>query len=106
MTEKHILAGKRSNLELRCRILQAVRAFFHEQGFLEVQTPVLTPAPAPEPHIDAIPANENWFLSTSPELYMKRLLSAGYVRIFQIAPVFRSGEQGLFHHREFTMLEW
>jgi len=100
------LAVKRPSLELRCRILQTIRSFFLDQGFLEVQTPVRTLAPAPELHIDAIPADGNWFLSTSPELYMKRLLAAGYERIFQVSPVFRHRELGRLHHPEFTILEW
>jgi lysyl-tRNA synthetase class 2 len=104
--ERDILSARRSNLELRSRVLQAIRGFFLGEGFLEVQTPVCTPAPAPELHIDAIPAGENRFLTTSPELYMKRLLAAGYERIFQVTPVFRNGEFGRLHHPEFTMLEW
>jgi len=91
---------------MRCQLLQAIRSFFLGEGFLEVQTPVRTPAPAPEIHIDAMPADGTWFLSTSPELYMKRLLAAGYEKIFQISPVFRRGELGRLHHPEFTMLEW
>lgn len=105
MTEREILAAKKPSLILRSSLLQAIRAFFIAEGFLEVQTPVRTPAPAPEPHIDAIPA-EGWFLSTSPELYMKRLLAAGYEKIFQLAPAFRRGERGRLHHPEFSLLEW
>ncbi len=105
MGDQEFLAGKRPALQLRCAVLQTIRSFFLEQGFLEVQTPVRTPAPAPELHIDAVPA-DGWFLNTSPELYMKRLLAAGYEKIFQIAPVFRQGEQGRLHHPEFTLLEW
>jgi lysyl-tRNA synthetase class 2 len=105
MTEQESLAFKRTRLELRCRVLNAVREFFLNIGFLEVQTPVRTPAPAPEVHIDAIPA-DGWFLAASPELYMKRLLAAGYEKIFQISPVFRRGEVGRLHHPEFTLLEW
>lgn len=104
--ERDILSAKRSNLELRCSVLQALRSFFLQEGFLEVQTPVRTPAPAPELHIDAVPADEGWFLTTSPELYMKRLLAAGFEKIFQISPVFRRGELGRRHHPEFTLLEW
>jgi lysyl-tRNA synthetase class 2 len=103
--EKESLTGKRFALELRGRVLAAIREFFRKAGFLEVQTPVRTPSPAPEFHIDAVPA-DGWFLSTSPELYMKRLLAAGYRRIFQISPVFRRGEFGRLHHPEFTLLEW
>lgn len=105
MTEREILAAKKPSLILRSSILQAIRAFFVAEGFLEVQTPVRTPAPAPEPHIDAIPA-DGWFLSTSPELYMKRLLAAGYEKIFQLVPAFRHGERGRLHHPEFSLLEW
>jgi elongation factor P--(R)-beta-lysine ligase len=105
MSEQAILAAKGPHLELRCQVLRAIRRFFGDAGFLEIQTPVRTPAPAPELHIDAVPC-AGWFLSTSPELYMKRLLAAGYAKIFQIAPAFRAGEQGRLHHPEFTLLEW
>lgn len=103
--ERDILAAKKPFLTVRSNVLKAIRRFFEDCGFIEVQTPVLTRAPAPEEHIDAISVGD-WFLSTSPELYMKRLLAAGYERIFQIAPVFRRGERGKLHHPEFTLLEW
>lgn len=90
---------------MRSRILHGLRLFFIQRGFMEVQTPVRTPAPAPEQHIDAV-RSEGWYLHTSPELYMKRLLAAGYEKIFQICPVFRKGERGRRHHPEFTLLEW
>lgn len=92
-------------LRLRARLIQAVRRFFLEDGFLEVETPVRIPAPAPETHIDAIPA-EGGFLQTSPELCMKRLLAEDFDRIFQICRCFRRGERGRLHLPEFTMLEW
>ncbi|MFP5213340.1 MAG: EF-P lysine aminoacylase EpmA, partial [Acidobacteriota bacterium] len=98
--------AKRPALDLRGEIVRAVREFFRQEGFLEVQTPLLTPSPAPEPHIEAVPADEGRFLITSPELYMKRLLAAGYEKIFQISPAFRRGERGRLHHPEFTILEW
>jgi elongation factor P--(R)-beta-lysine ligase len=103
--EKTVLAAKRPNLELHCQVVQIIRSFFFEAGFLEVHTPVCTPAPAPELHIDAIPCTDG-FLSTSPELYMKRLLAAGYEKIFQLGPAFRAGERGRLHHPEFMLLEW
>jgi elongation factor P--(R)-beta-lysine ligase len=106
MGEREVLAAKRTNLELRARVLQSARLFFGEQGFLEVQTPVLASELAPEPHIEPISAGENGLLITSPELHMKRLLAAGYERIFQISPAFRRGERGRRHHPEFTILEW
>lgn len=95
----------RKNLELRAHIIQAVRSFFIEQGFLEIETPCRIPAPAPEAHIDA-EISGNWFLQTSPELYMKRLLASGYARIFQICKCFRKKERGGRHLPEFTLLEW
>lgn len=92
-------------LELRARMIQAVRSFFETNGYLHVETPCLIPAPAPEAHIDAIQAG-NFYLQTSPELCMKRLLSEGFSRIFQISKCFREGERGDRHLPEFTMLEW
>lgn len=93
------------NLILRSRILDSVRRFFLNNHYLEVETPVRIPAPAPEIHIDAQPSG-NWFLQTSPELCMKQLLSAGFPRIFQICKVFRQKERGRRHLPEFTLLEW
>jgi lysyl-tRNA synthetase class 2 len=93
------------NLECRALINQFTRTFFIERDFLEVETPIRVPGVAPELYI--IPfESEDWFLSTSPELYMKRLLAAGYDRLFQISHCFRKGEQGRHHNPEFTMLEW
>jgi lysyl-tRNA synthetase class 2 len=96
---------KKSNLWLRAKIFQAVRQFFVEHDYLEVDTPNIIPAPAPEAHIEAINAGEG-FLHTSPELCMKRLLSAGHQKIFQICRCYREGERGDLHLPEFTMLEW
>lgn len=93
------------NLKLRAEIIRAVRDFFHERDFLEVDTPLRIPAPAAEPHIHACPA-DGWYLQTSPELCMKRLLAAGYPKIFQICKCFRQKERGRRHLEEFTMLEW
>lgn len=103
--EQRRLAAKRSNLWLRARLIQAIRHFFIENDYLEVETPHLIPAPAPEVHIDAIRAG-GAFLHTSPELCMKRLVSAGYHKIFQICRCFREGERGEHHLAEFTLLEW
>lgn len=99
------LSSKRAHLRLRSRTLLALRQFFHARDFLEVDTPVRLPCPALETHIDAETSGD-WFLRTSPELHMKRLLAAGFERIFQIGPCFRRGERGERHHPEFTMLEW
>jgi len=103
--EQRRLAARKPNLRLRARIMQAIRGFFIEQGYLEIDSPCIIPAPAPEAHIDAIGAGGG-FLHTSPELCMKRLLSAGYPKIFQICRCFRQGERGELHLPEFTLLEW
>ena len=99
------LRARRRALELRAQLSNVLRRFFRERGFLEVDTPVLLPANAPEAHIDATPAGTGW-LRTSPELAMKRLLAAGHDKIFQLGPCFRAGEHGRWHHPEFTLLEW
>jgi lysyl-tRNA synthetase class 2 len=95
----------RENLILRARIIDSIRSFFTKNGYLEVETPVRIPAPAPEGHIDPEPSGE-WYLQTSPELCMKQLLAAGYDRIFQICKCFRSRERGHRHLPEMTLLEW
>lgn len=99
------LAGKSAALWRRAALLQAIRRYFITQDYLEVETPLLIPAPAPEPHIDAIRC-EARYLHSSPELHMKRLLAAGYPRLFQICHCFRAEERGDRHLPEFTMLEW
>ena len=93
------------NLIIRAQIIQAIRRFFIGNGYLEIETPIRIPAPAPEAHIDAVESRD-WFLQTSPELCMKRLLAAGVPRIFQICKCFRHGERGRLHLPEMTMLEW
>lgn len=103
--DNFLLARKRTALTLRAELIKNIRLFFINNNFLEVETPLRIPAPAPEEHIEAIPS-DNWFLQTSPELCMKRLLAAGYPRIFQICKCFRAEERGNLHLPEFTMLEW
>jgi lysyl-tRNA synthetase class 2 len=99
------LAGKRIALQRRAAMIRAIRGFFDDRGYLEVETPIRIPSPAPEAHIDA-PSSGDWFLQTSPELCMKRLIAAEYPRIYQISKCFREGERGRLHLPEFTMLEW
>lgn len=99
------LRAKRENLKVRAAVVDGIRQFFAGRGYMEVATPVRIPAPAPEPHIDAVPSH-GWFLQTSPEIAMKCLLAAGYGRIFQVCPCFRLDERGSRHLSEFTLLEW
>lgn len=96
---------KGASLWFRARMVQAIREFFQNSGYLEVETPQLIRAPAPEVHIDAFRVG-NRYLHTSPELCMKQLLAAGYSKIWQIARCFRDKERGNLHMPEFTLLEW
>lgn len=99
------LASLGPNLRRRALIIQYIRDFFKEQGFLEVETPIRTPAIAPEAFIVPF-QSEDWYLAASPELHMKRLLAAGYDKLFQFSHCFRKGERGRWHNPEFMMLEW
>jgi lysyl-tRNA synthetase class 2 len=95
-------------------MLKELRAFFEERGVLEVETPILSAAANPDPAIGPLsldaeltPAGGGrWYLQTSPEFPMKRLLAAGSGAIYQVCKVFRADERGRRHHPEFTMLEW
>jgi lysyl-tRNA synthetase class 2 len=93
-------------LWLRANVIKAIRDFFWARGFLEVETPLLIPANAPEEYINPVITLPSWQLQTSPEICMKRLLCRGYKKLFQISKCWRSGERGSRHLSEFTMLEW
>ena len=92
-------------LKERALIINAVRNFFINDDFLEVETPIRLPSIIPEAHIDSVDSEE-WFLQASPELCMKRLVAQGYDKIFQICKCFRKNERGEKHLPELTMLEW
>lgn len=94
-----------SGLRQRSDFMQALRFFFQERGYLEIDTPIRLPVLLPESEIFPFAA-DNWWLQTSPELCMKRLLARGASRIFQICHCFRREEIGRLHEAEFTLLEW
>lgn len=90
-----------------------LREFFREQGFVEIQTPTLVPCPGTEPSLDVFATDflrgsrrERLYLPTSPELHLKKALSLGAEKIFEIKKVFRNGEVTEHHQPEFTMIEW
>lgn len=104
-------ARVRENLRARACVLSGIRAFFDAAGFLEVETPLLVRCPGMEPHLAAFETqyrdgDRRLFLPTSPEYAMKRLLSAGFERIYQVCKAFRHEEAGAMHNPEFTILEW
>lgn len=93
--------------------LALVRRCFEYLQFTEVRTPTLVDCPGLEPFLDAFSTEfemgktrREYFLPTSPEFHMKRLLSGGMSRIFQFKESFRNGEVGPHHQPEFMMLEW
>lgn len=99
----------------RSALNREVRSFFGERGFLEVETPLLSPTLIPEAHIELFSTRffsdtlgeRELYLIPSPEVHMKRLIAEGSGSIFQICRSFRNDEQMSRHHNpEFTMLEW
>ena len=104
----------KNNLLRRFQIIQGIRRFFAEEGFVEIETPAIVPSPGMEPHLSALElfctspdgTRSRKYLHTSPEYCMKKLLGEGWKKIFQICRVFRDGEISQTHQIEFTMLEW
>lgn len=86
-------------------MVNAIRGFFTERGYLEVETPLRLPVPLPEAHIDLF-TSDGWVLQPSPETCMKRLLAEGCANIFQLCKCFRKAERGRRHLPEMTLLEW
>jgi lysyl-tRNA synthetase class 2 len=108
-------ALRRDKLARRGVILAALRGFFAERGFIEVDTPALQVSPGLEPHLHAFATKlhdtskgetTRRYLHTSPEFAMKKLLVAGLPRVWQLSHAFRNGERSATHHPEFSMLEW
>jgi lysyl-tRNA synthetase class 2 len=93
-------------------MLKRAREFFEQRNVLEVDTPILSRFAVSDPQIESIEVDltldprTSWFLQSSPEYCMKRLLCAGYPDIFEICKVFRDSEIGRRHQPEFTMIEW
>ncbi len=102
--------GRAHALLARDRARRAVRRYFEEQQFLEVETPTFVPCPGLDAHVHALASVERAarrdYLITSPELHMKRLLVGGLPRVYQLARVFRAEELGRYHQPEFSLLEW
>lgn len=102
-------------LRQRATIIKSIRDFFTARGVMEVETPLMCHTSVTDPFIQSIPAlfqaNERekeirYYLQTSPEYAMKRLLASGSGAIFQICKAFRQSEVGKHHNPEFSMIEW
>lgn len=99
----------REMLELRAALLARTRSFFSARGVLEVDTPLVVNAPVTDVHIHSARVTielDTFYLHTSPEYAMKRLLAAGSGDIYQICHVVRALERGRLHNAEFTLVEW
>lgn len=98
-------------LRLRAALMARVRAFFDVRNVLEVETPQLSRAAITDPHLASAGVRlsglaDSFYLHTSPEFFMKRLLAGGSGDIWQACKVFRGAEQGRWHNPEFTLVEW
>ena len=95
-----------SGFRKRAALMQAIRRFFVDRNYIEVDTPVRLPALIPEAYNEPVESG-NCYLQTSPEICMKRILAeTGCQKIFQLCPCFRKNERSDRHLPEFTMLEW
>jgi lysyl-tRNA synthetase class 2 len=105
-------------LRNRARVFREIRGFFDEGGYLEVDTPLLSPDLIPETCLEVFetrrlvptggaPLSRPYWLIPSPEIWMKKLIAAHRLSIYQICRCFRNGESsGFLHSPEFTMLEY
>ena len=96
-------------LRRRALIVRALRAFFDDRGFVEIEAPIAVRSPGMEPHLDAFKLSTGGprrYLHTSPEYALKRLLGDGFEKIYSLGPCFRDEPPSKTHSPEFTMLEW
>ena len=113
--KKTTFSEKIQRLKHRQAIIKGIRSFLDARDYLEVETPILQVSPCMDTHIHAfstrfkdisLEEKQTFYLHTSPEFGMKKLLSAGCERIYQICHVFRNADDTKLHSPEFTMIEW
>lgn len=99
----------RENFEKRFKLIDEVRNFFKSKGFVEVDTPTLQPVYGgayAKPFITHVNyLDEDWYLRISDELYLKRMIIAGFNKVFEICKDFRNESVDVKHNPEFTMIE-
>lgn len=117
-TSRSAACGPTTSLEMlqqRARLIRQTREYFHTHGYWEVETPLLSQDTVIDLHLEPFAVQGDfggavgqatYYLQTSPEFHMKRLLAAGADRLFQITRAFRQAERGPLHNPEFTILEW
>jgi lysyl-tRNA synthetase class 2 len=102
--------SSRRNFKLRSLIIQAIRMFFYDKGYREVETPMMQPIPggaSARPFVTHHNALDiDLYLRIAPELYLKRLLVGGMEKVFEINRNFRNEGISLMHNPEFTMIEF
>lgn len=114
MAGRNAISDRLPLLQRRALLQRGVRAFFDARDYLEVETPCAVPVPGEEVHLRCFRTElerpdgtkEPRYLHTSPEFAMKRIVAATGLAVFQLARVWRNGEQSALHAPEFTMLEW
>jgi len=100
----------RETFQKRVQIIRLVREFLSNEGFMEVETPMMQPVPGGatakpfKTHHNAL--SMDLYLRIAPELYLKRLLVGGFERVFEINRNFRNEGLSTRHNPEFTMLEF
>ena len=109
------MMNKPEMLKKRSELLRELRAFFYARDVIEVDTPILSHAATPDVHLASLQTQvlrpgyaegQTYYLHTSPEYPMKRLLCEGSGDIFYLGKVFRDGDESPRHQVEFSMLEW
>ncbi|MCL2600918.1 MAG: LysR family transcriptional regulator, partial [Treponema sp.] len=102
-------------LRERAGIIRQVRSFFDARGYLELDTPLLSPDLIPESCLEVFEtrrilpsgAEKPYWLIPSPEIWMKKVIARHGVSVYQVCKCFRNGESsGFLHSPEFTMLEY
>ena len=105
MKNKKVVPLRQQHLKLRHLILSSIRDYFHTEGFLEVEVPILVKKTTPDTYIDSIQA-DGGYLTTSTEYQIKRLMADGMEKVYTLTKNFRANDRGRYHSPEFTMLEW